>query len=59
MDRDHDGMLSKNDIFNIMKKVLPKEEARKKVKSMFLNMNTSNSGKISYSEFIAASMGPE
>ena len=59
IDRDKDGMLCKKDIFNLVRKQLPKEEARNKTKSIFLNIDTSKKGKITFSDFIAANIPHE
>ena len=56
MDKDNDGMLNKNDIFNVVRKLMDKGDAKKQVESIFYNIDTERNGKISYSEYLAANM---
>ena len=54
LDKNGDGFISKVDIMKLLKKQMPKEQAREKVKSIFLNVDTEKTGQIQYSKFIAA-----
>lgn len=56
LDKDHDGIISKKELFDLLKQQMPKQKAKKRVESIFLNLDISKNGRINYSTFLAAGM---
>lgn len=56
LDLNKDGLLSSEELLIGLKKIMEEEEAEKEVKRIMSAIDTNNSGKIDYSEFVAATV---
>ena len=48
-DRDQDGMINKKDLYHVLKETETKSEAKRRLQSIFLNIDNANTGTIHYS----------
>ena len=56
MDQDHNGVLSRDEMYNAYLKISNAVEARKKVDDMFLKVDSNENGSIDYNEFLMATI---
>ncbi len=57
MDKNGDGMVSKEELYQAYKKIYgDKVKAQYVVEALFANMDANDSGKVDFSEFVAAAI---
>lgn len=59
IDKNKDGVLSKEELLECFSKIYPKQEAKMKVKEMLTEIDFNNDGTINFSEFVAVNMKKE